>query len=194
VDLFQDHPPLQVVSNQDQGGPILRPGAPPNKGLTDFAGASDFDSASLRLIDQILSAKPEKADSEDLAHFTGRLWGLFKLHAIDPTGRRTQNPHPPPKDLVAKFLAIAPPKTLGWMLQEFEREHSKELQIYSYYWFIRVAMQRCLGLSVEVQKKIETQLREVKKGKPKTPEQLAFAETREIAQQLRTLAKTKSIR
>jgi hypothetical protein len=34
------------------------------------------------LIDQILSAKPEKADPEDLATFSAWMYGIFKRHAI----------------------------------------------------------------------------------------------------------------
>jgi len=58
------------------------------------------------LIDQILSAKPEKTDPEDLKTFRNWMYGIFKRHASDPTGRPITNPHPPENAIVACY---APP-------------------------------------------------------------------------------------
>jgi hypothetical protein len=147
--------------------------APPahSEGLNATSAGSDFDGALLRLIDQILSAKPTKADSENLATFTSWLHGYMQKFGRDENNRPLQNPHPPQPDLVAQFLAIAEPRRLGTMLDSLACDRKT---CYSYGWFIAVAMQRIHGISWKATQAIRAQLRDVKKPRPPEPEQQSF--------------------
>jgi hypothetical protein len=120
-----------------------------------------------------------------LAAFTHWLHGYMRKFGRDETNRPIPEPHPPTPDLVAQFLAIAEPRRLGTLLDSLALDRKT---CHSYGWFVAVALQRIHGITVNAQKAIRAQLRDVKKPKPPEPEQTNFLA------EISSLAKTKGFR
>jgi hypothetical protein len=149
-----------------RGTPVPFGGTPPteNTALARAALASDFDVATLRLIDQILSAKSKNLEREEIEEARRWMQGYMARFGRDEDNRPydlEHAPHPPHDDLVAQFLTAAGPKAFR-LLQELFNERK---QCYSYAWFVTVALQRCAGLRWEKQKQARTILQDVKRTK-----------------------------
>lgn len=154
LELFQHHP-----------GVFPTPPPTENTALLRAALASDFDSATLRLIDQILSAKARKFEKDDIANCRRWMQGYMARFGRDEDNRPydlEHAPHPPADDLVAQFLTVADPRQLARLMQELFIEKKT---CYSYAWFVTVAMQRCAGIRWEVQKQARAILQDVKRTK-----------------------------
>jgi hypothetical protein len=192
VVLFQDHRPPQVVLFQDQGGPILGPPPIEEQRLAAAAAALDLDVDSLRLINRVLMGKPQDHDQGDLAHFRARLHAYFQTFGRDDRGKPLHNPHPPPNEVVAQFLSIAPPDRLSTMLSNLEIDAvaanahhpatRSALNPYNYGWFTIIGLSRVHGIHFQVQRKARAALRDVKRRPaPPQPEQIELPDIAALA-------------
>jgi hypothetical protein len=179
--LFQGHP-----------GPVLGPPPTDPKGLAAAAAALDFDPTSLGLIDRVLSAKPKKADPQDLQRFRARLHGYMAKFGRDGNGRAVQFPHPPSDEIVAQFLAIDDPNALDTMLSNLILDAQNAgahlpnsrtaYNPWNYVWFLTIALSRRHGIDFRSQKQARAILRDVKKRPaPPEPEQLALPDVAALA-------------
>jgi hypothetical protein len=104
-------------------------------------------------------------------------------------------PHPPHDDLVAQFLTVADPRSLGRLMQELFMERKT---CYSYAWFVTVAMQRCAGIRWERQKQARAILQDVKRTKRQAhAEQLTIyddADAGDLRAVVAAVARSKTLR
>ena len=173
---FSDAPASTGASNFDapvtlfsmHSASIFDAPPPENTALTRAAAASDFDGATLRLIDRVYSATAKDFDPEDIATFRRWMHGHFRKFGRDENNRPIQDPHPPSNDQVAKLLAVADVPRLARLLQDLLHEQHSFRE---YIWFPAVALQRIHGINTTRQKEGRAMLRDVKRTRPPLPEQ-----------------------
>jgi len=157
----KEPPPQNQVLFEHQASSFPEPPYAENKGVPSYGAAVEISSASLQLIDRVLSARPNDFDPDTMATFRRWLHGYMAKLGRDDGNQPISNPHPPKDDLVAQFLAIAEPRRLGTMLDSLMCDRQT---CYSYGWFVTVALQRIHGLHFQEQKKARAALQAVKRG------------------------------
>jgi hypothetical protein len=121
----------------------------------------------------VLRSKVKDHDPQTISYFQHWLHRHMCLFGRDDQHQPTPHAHPPDKEIVAQFLAVAEPRHLAAMLENLMQERQ---EIYNYGWFVTVALQRCAGVTYTETKKARAALRAVRAGKPAPAEQLAFAQ------------------
>ena len=157
-DLFQDH-----------RGPETGPPPTENTAVARAAAASDFDGATLRLIDRVISAKAASFDPNTIQEYRRHLHGIMARFGRDEDNRPfdlDHPPHPPTDNQVAALLSVADEGSIARLLQTLFIEcQSGAHPMYSYMWFAIVALQRCQGISFEAQKQARAALTIARKQK-----------------------------
>lgn len=132
-----------------------------NTALNPTSAAVSISTASLQLIDRVLSAKSTNFDRDCLVAFRNWLHGYMQKLGRDEANRPLANPHPPSDDLVAQFLAIAEPRRLGTLLDSLLLDQQT---CHSYGWFVTVALQRIHGLHFREIREARAALKLVRSG------------------------------
>jgi len=179
-----------VASLQRQGGVFTTPPPTENTALAGAGAPLDFERTAYALIDRVLSGKPKDHDADDLAAFRNYLHSYYTKFGRDDRGRPVNNPHPPPDDLVAQFMAIAPTGRLETMLSNLGMDAMNakahlpstrsSFNPYSYGWFITIGLSRVHGISFQATRQARAALRDVKRTPPQ-PEQLEIPDVAAIA-------------
>lgn len=178
---------------QHQPGADTTPPPTENTALTAAAAAVSISSASLQLIDRVLSAKAKDFDPETVGTFRRWLHGYMCKLGRDERNApfNATTPHPPSDDLVAQFLAIADPRRLGTLLDSLMLDRQT---CYSYGWFVTVALQRVHGLHFAEQKKARAALAVVRRGSQPAAASADPDFTRQTEFDLASIARAKAIR
>lgn len=123
--------------------------------LIRTAGASTrVDSIDkTKAIDRVNQARPEDQNPEDMAQI--RRW--IHSYQAKASGR---DPGPPPDDILAQLLTIAPASRITGLVEELMGDPSRPIGE-KYIWFVTIALQRILKISPADQKAARGKLRAV---------------------------------
>jgi hypothetical protein len=138
-------------------------------------------------IERTIRTKPSEHTAADLEAARALMYGYRrKFPPLEEVGRE---PHPPDRDICARFLAVAPLPQLERLISDLFCE--RRTCGYSYAWFVSVALQRIHGISPKVAKHRKTQLAAVP---TKTRAAVAAGDAGgDFPQLLQELARTKAL-
>jgi hypothetical protein len=135
-------------------------------------------------IERTIRTKPSEHTAQDLEAARALMYGYRrKFPPLEEVGTE---PHPPDREICARFLAVAPLPQLERLISDLFCE--RRTCGYSYAWFVSVALQRIHGISPKVAKHRKTQLAAV--PRPVDADNDAGSDFPDLLQQL---ARTKAL-